>query len=132
MLQDVAIKLGESSMESGGLFSKEKHKDGSIIDERFSPDFVKTLSKVFIRSKRFSQPQYSFLDAYFHLVLKGLIAEPLHLVKPIKFDGLELVIKNPHNLFLGEASKVEADDSNFRETIIYDFVLFYFFFFWSL
>ena len=106
-------------------FSEQRHDDGSIVDKSFPPGLVEPFSKVFVCSGGFSQPQHSVLDAYCLLVLEGLVTEPFHVAEPIKIHSLEPVVKDSHNLFLGEAGKSEADVGDFGGDLTYDVILFH-------
>ena len=74
---------------------------------------MEALSKVFVRSGGFSQPQHPVLVAYSLLVLKNLVAEPPHGTKAVEVDGLKPAVEDPYDLFLGEAGKTEADVFDF-------------------
>lgn len=124
-LKDIAIKLVEENTNCGSLFSKQKHDESNIINKKFLLDFVETLFKIFIHSKDFLQPHYFILDAYSLCVLENLIAEPSNVAEPIKVDDFELVLKDLHNLFLGEANKAEDYVWDFEKDFIYNVVFFY-------
>lgn len=63
--------------------------------------------------RRFPEPEHPIPNANSLQVLEGVEWEALHMAEAIKFGGLELVLKDPHDLFLGQAGEAEGNVLDF-------------------
>ena len=68
--------------------------------------------KVFTCPRRFPEPEHLILNANSLQVLEAVESEASHVAEAIKVGGLELV-KDPHNLFLGQSGEAEGNVLDF-------------------
>ena len=64
------------------------------------------------------------LDANSVMVVQGVKSESLYVAEPVEVDGLEFVMEDPDNFFLGEAYKTEGDAHDFWGDLTSNVILF--------
>lgn len=82
------------------LFFKEGDKNNSVIVERIGSNLEEGLPKVFIYCQHFSKFEHPIFNANLFQVLESIKSEASYLVEVIKVNEFELLLKDPHNLFL--------------------------------
>lgn len=97
--------------------------------ENISPSLEKKLSKIFIYSQRFSKLKHLIFTANLLQVLQGMKLKASNVIEAIKINDLKLVLKNPHNLLLGQARKIKSNVFNFYENLSYNIIFFDYCFF---
>lgn len=92
--------------------------------ENIGLNLKERLSKVFTCFHCFSKPEYLIFNTNLFQVLESIKLEALHIAEVIKINGLKLILKNSHNLFLGQAGKIKDNVLDFYKNLTYNIIFF--------